>query len=509
MNSFVDTPGAHFAGGWRVNRFATGGTRGIRVGSGFSPNGKERTASTTRGGRRDKLSTYQTINPATGELGKEFATATDTEIEEAVNSSHKAFDSWQRVPIEDRAAMMNRAGELMHERKTELANLITLEMGKLPSEAEGEVELSANILQYYGQQGPGILADEQLAPNSGGDAVVVNEPIGPLMGVMPWNFPQYQVARFAGPNLVAGNTILLKHAPDCPQSALAFERLMSDAGFPNGTYINLFATNDQVANIVADDRVAAASVTGSERAGSAVAETAGRHMKKVVLEMGGSDPFIVLGSGDMDATAAEAVRGRMTNSGQSCIASKRMIVPTERYEEFVGKLTERMAALRPGDPTDPDTNVAPLHEEDAAQKLMAQVDDAIEKGATVRTGGHRLDRAGAFVEPTVLTGVTREMRAFREELFGPVAVVYEVADEDEAVELANESSFGLGGSVMSDDVEHARQVARRVDTGMVWINKATWTEPDLPFSGTKRSGVGTELGELGIQQFLNKKLIRA
>lgn len=337
------------------------------------------------------MSIYKTINPATGELGKEFDTTTDAEVEEAVNSSHKAFDSWQRMPIEDRAAMMSRAGELMHERKAELANLITLEMGKLPSEAEGEVELSANILKYYGRQGPAILADEQLQPNSGGDAVVVNEPIGPLMGVMPWNFPQYQVARFAGPNLVAGNTILLKHAPDCPQSALAFER---------------------------------------------------------------------------------------------------------------------MAALRPGDPADTATNVAPLHDEDAAQKIMSQVNDAVEKGATVRTGGHRLDRAGAFVEPTVLTGVTREMRAFGEELFGPVAVVYEVANEDEAVELANESSFGLGGSVISDDVEHARQVARRVDTGMVWINKATWTEPDLPFGGAKRSGIGTELGEAGIQQFLNKKLIR-
>ena len=231
-------------------------------------------------------------------------------------------------------------------------------------------------------------------------------------------------------------------------------------------------------------------------------------MKKVVLEMGGNDPFIVLDSRDMEATVAEAVRGRMTNSGQSCIASKRMIVPTERYEEFVTKLTERMAALRPGDPTHEETDVAPLHEEEAAKKLMEQVNDAVEQGATLRTGGHRLDRPGAFVEPTVLTGVTRQMRAFHEELFGPVAVVYEVADEDEAVALANESSYGLGGSVISDDIEHARRVARRVDTGMVWINKATWTEPDLPFGGTKRSGIGTELGQPGIQQFLNKKLIR-
>lgn len=454
------------------------------------------------------MNTYQTTNPATGELVKEFPTATDADVESAINSTHQAYASWANTPIDERAALMDRAGDLMRDRTKQLAEIITVEMGKLPAEAEAEVDLSADILKYYAKNGPSILADEPLSPSSGGSAIVVSQPIGPLIGVMPWNFPQYQVARFAGPNLVAGNTILLKHAPDCPQSALAFEQLMHDAGFPAGTYINLFATNEQVQTIVADDRVAGASVTGSERAGSAVAETAGRHMKKVVLEMGGSDPFIVLDGSDMDGIVAEAVRGRMTNSGQSCIASKRMIVTQDRYQEFVDKLTEQMAALRTGDPTDAHTTVAPLHEEDAAEKLMDQVNDAVEKGATVRTGGHRVDRPGAFVEPTVLTGVTRDMRAFGEELFGPVAVVYSVADVDEAIDLANESSYGLGGSVISDDVQHAQQVARRVDTGMVWINKATWTEPDLPFGGTKRSGIGTELGEDGIQQFLNKQLIR-
>ncbi|MDN5759023.1 MAG: NAD-dependent succinate-semialdehyde dehydrogenase [Tomitella sp.] len=455
------------------------------------------------------MSKYQTVNPATGELVEEFATATDAEIEVAISAAHDAYAQWKRTPIEQRAALMGRAAELMRERKTQFAELITLEMGKLPAEAEGEVDLSADILAYYADNGPRILADETLHPASGGDAIVVSEPIGPLVGVMPWNFPQYQIARFAGPNLVAGNTILLKHAPSCPQSALAFEQLITDAGFPSGAYTNIFATNEQIQDILADGRIAGASVTGSERAGSAVAEGAGDHLKKVVLEMGGSDPYIVLDTSDMQKTVATAVNGRMTNSGQSCIASKRLIVPEARYDEFVGELTDQMSALRTGDPGDEGTDVAPLHEEKAAQDLVEQIDDAVSKGATLRTGGHRIDRRGAFVEPTVLTDVTRDMRAFSEELFGPVAVVYSVADEDEAVALANESSFGLGGSVVSDDIDHAREVARRVETGMVWINKATWTEPDLPFGGTKRSGVGTELGADGIQQFLNKKLIRA
>lgn len=462
-----------------------------------------------RDGYEKTMSIYQTINPATDQLVQEFPTASDAEIQASIDASQQAYESWRKTPIHDRAEAMRRAADLMHERTGQLAELITLEMGKLPSEAEAEVELSANILGYYAHHGPRILDDEKLHPDSGGSAVVVNDPIGPLIGVMPWNFPQYQIARFAAPNLVAGNTILLKHAPDCPQSALAFEQLMRDAGIPENAYINVFATNEQIQTIINDPRVAAASVTASERAGAAVAATAGQNLKKVVLEMGGNDPYIVLDTSDMDATVAEAVRGRMTNSGQSCIASKRMIVHEDLYDDFVAKLTERMSSLRLGDPTDEDTDVAPLHEESAAEGLMEQVKDAIDKGATIHCGGKRPDRTGAFVEPTVLTDVSRDMRAFYEELFGPVAVVYSVADEDEAVALANESSYGLGGSVISDDDDRAHRVARQIDTGMVWINKATWTEPDLPFGGTKRSGVGTELGEAGIQQFLNKKLIRA
>lgn len=455
------------------------------------------------------MSMYRTVNPATGEVVEEFPTATDQDIEEAIRGARKTYESWRALPVTERAHLMGRAAELMRHRKETLAELITEEMGKRTEEAIGEVELSADILQYYADQGPRLLADEPLDPASGGDAAVVSEPIGPLVGIMPWNFPQYQVARFAGPNLVAGNTILLKHAPSCPRSARAIEQLFADSGFPPGAYTNIFATNDQIQTILADDRVAGASVTGSERAGSAVAEGAGMHLKKVVLEMGGSDPFIVLDSDDLDATVAQAVRGRMGNTGQSCVASKRMIVNEDLYDEFVDRLASAMGAMTCGDPTDPDTQVAPMHSEEAAEELMEQVQDAIDKGATVHTGGTRPDRTGAYFSPTVLTGVTRQMRAFAEELFGPVAVVYPVADEDAAVQLANESRFGLGGTVVSADPERAKQVARRVDTGMVWINSPTWTEPDLPFGGTKRSGIGTELGEPGIRQFLNRKLVRA
>jgi succinate-semialdehyde dehydrogenase/glutarate-semialdehyde dehydrogenase len=306
---------------------------------------------------------------------------------------------------------------------------------------------------------------------------------------------------------MAGNTIILKHAPQDPESALAMEQIFGDAGLPQDAYINIFASNSQVADMIADPRVAGVSVTGSERAGAAVAEVAGRNLKKVVLELGGSDPFIVLDSDDIAKTVQDAVAGRMGNAGQACTAAKRMIVVGDLYDEFTDQFTAAMAALSPGDPTDPASDFGPLSSEPAAQRLMEQINDAVDKGATVRTGGKRLDRPGAFVEPTVLTDVTPDMRAYHEELFGPAAVVYKVADVSEAVNLANASSFGLGGAVYSADPERAAEVAALLDTGMVWINNPTGSMADLPFGGTKRSGVGRELGSLGIDEFVNKKLI--
>lgn len=451
---------------------------------------------------------FKTTNPATEEVLEEFPTATDEEVADLITASDAAFQTWRVTPIEERTAPIARAADLMEQQIEDLAALLTLEMGKLPAEARAEVELSASILRYYANEGPRFLADEKLEPANGGSAVVKHEPIGPIIGVMPWNFPYYQIVRLAAPNLVAGNTIILKHAANCPQSALAFMKVLQDAGLSKDCYRNIFANNEQIQTIISDERVRGASLTGSEGAGSAVAEGAGKHLKKVILELGGSDPFIVLDTDDMNETVSAAAVGRMANSGQSCIASKRLIVIEDLYTEFVDKLTKQMSQFVAGDPTNAETTMAPLSSEQAAEGLMEQVRDAVDKGAQVHTGGNRVDRVGAFVEPTVLTGVTPEMRAYSEELFGPVAVVYSVPNEDEAIALANDSTYGLGGTVVSADVSEAQRVADRIDTGMVWINQATWTEADLPFGGTKRSGVGRELGAEGIQEFLNKKLIR-
>ena len=453
------------------------------------------------------VSEFKVVNPATNQIEREFQTATDAEVEQVLERSAQAFTAWRASSKEERAKVLLQVAELYRERIDDLAALITREMGKPTREAKGEIMLVASIYRYYAEQGPALLADTPLSPRAGGQAVIRKEPIGPLLGIMPWNFPYYQVARFAAPNLMAGNTIILKHAPQDPESALAMEQIFHDAGLPVDAYINIFASNSQIADMIADPRVAAVSVTGSERAGSAVAEVAGRNLKKYVLELGGSDPFIVLDSNDIAKTVKDAVAGRMGNAGQACTAAKRMIVVGDLYDEFTSQFTAAMASLHPGDPTDPASDLGPLSSELAAERLMSQITDAVDKGATLRTGGKRLDRPGAFVEPTVLTDVTPQMRAYHEELFGPAAVVYQVADAAEAVALANSSSFGLGGAVYSADPERAQEVADLLDTGMVWINNPTGSMADLPFGGTKRSGVGRELGSYGIDEFVNKKLI--
>ena len=455
------------------------------------------------------VSEFKVVNPATNETEREFAAATDAEIEQVLERSARAYQSWRTAAKDERAKVLLRVAELYKERIDDLAALITREMGKPTREAKGEILLVVTIYRYYADQGPALLADTPLSPRAGGKALVRKEPIGPLLGIMPWNYPYYQVARFAAPNLMAGNTIILKHAPQCPESALAIEQVFRDAGLAEDAYINIFATNSQIAGMIANPRVAGVSVTGSERAGAAVAEVAGRNLKKVVLELGGSDPFIVLDSDDVTKTVKAAVAGRMGNAGQACIAAKRIIVVGDLYDEFVDEFTAAMAALRPGDPTDPASDLGPLSSEGAAERLMGQISDAVDKGATLRTGGKRVDRPGAFVEPTVLTDVTPQMRAYHEELFGPAAVIYRVADAAEAVELANSSSFGLGSAVYSADPERAQEVAALLDTGMVWINNPTGSMADLPFGGTKRSGVGRELGASGIDEFVNKKLIYA
>ncbi|GAA2134270.1 NAD-dependent succinate-semialdehyde dehydrogenase [Arthrobacter humicola] len=451
---------------------------------------------------------YRTINPATGEVVAEFPAATAEEISQALDSAQSAYLSWRQLDLAERSRLLRNVASLYRERAQELARIISVEMGKPVSQGAGEVGLVADIFDYYANEGPGFMEDQQLTVRGGGEAIVRSAPVGVLLGIMPWNYPYYQVARFAAPNLMLGNTIVLKHARNCPQSALAIRQIFDDAGLPAGAYVNVFATNEQVAEIIADPRVQGVSLTGSERAGSAVAEVAGRHLKKYVLELGGSDPFIVLDGEDLDATVKAAVGGRMSNAGQACTASKRFMVVEDIYDAFVEKFTDRMAAIKHGDPLDSATKFGPIASRQAASELIEQVQDAVQKGATLRTGGSLVEGAGSFMEPTVLTDVVPQMRAYHEELFGPVAVIYKVKDADEAIELANSSPYGLGGSVFSADIARAKSVADRLDTGMVFINSTADSQEDLPFGGVKRSGVGRELARSGMEEFVNKKLIR-
>jgi len=450
---------------------------------------------------------YQVVNPATGKVESEYPTATDAELSDVLARADRGYVSWRRTSMAERAEILHRVSQLYRDRADELAAIITREMGKVTKAAKGELKFTAAIYAYYADNGAELLKDQPLSTNVPGTAWVRKTPIGALLGIMPWNYPYYQVARFAAPNLMTGNTIVLKHAPQCPESALAMQQIFRDAGLPQDAYINIFASNEQIADVIADPRIAGVSVTGSERAGSAVAAVAGQNLKKVVLELGGSDPFIVLDGTDLPKVAKTAAAARMENGGQACNSSKRMIVADAVYDDFVREFTAAMSGYVTGDPTDPATSYGPLSSEQAARNLMEQIDDAVSKGATVHLGGHRVDGPGAFVEPTVLSGVTPQMRAYREELFGPAAVVYRVAGADEAVELANSSSYGLGGAVFSSDQDLAADVADRLDVGMVWINTAEGGGPELPFGGTKRSGVGRELGPLGIDEFVNKKLI--
>ncbi|OIU86813.1 NAD-dependent succinate-semialdehyde dehydrogenase [Microbacterium sp. AR7-10] len=451
------------------------------------------------------MTDYAVVNPATGETVASYDTATDEQIERAVASAASAAKVWGATAPADRAGVIRRIAELHRERKDELGAIIVREMGKPIAAAVGEVEFAADIIEYYADNIEVITADQPLQIVGEGSALVRRAPLGALLGIMPWNFPAYQVARFAAPNLAIGNTIILKHAPQCPESAAAIEAIYRDAGLPEGAYVNVYATNEQAATIIADPRVQGVSVTGSERAGAAVAEVAGRNLKKVALELGGSDPFIVLSTDDLDSVVQLAVDARLDNNGQSCNGAKRFVIVDELYEEFTSKFVASLAAVSAEDPTQEDTVLGPLSSLAAAERLQEQVDTAVAQGARVLTGG---TREGAFFAPTVLADVTPEMDVYREELFGPAAVVYRVADEDAAVELANDTAFGLGSYVFTTDAEQAERVANRIEAGMVYVNIALADSPELPFGGVKRSGTSRELGLLAADEFVNKKLIR-
>ena len=453
------------------------------------------------------MSMYAVVDPATGEKVKEYPTSSDDDLRAAIGRADEVHRRWSASStVAERADLVRRVGELHVERRQELAEIIVREMGKPIEQALGEVDFAGDIYGFYADNAEQLMADEPIKLLAGdGSAVVRRSSFGVLLGIMPWNFPYYQVARFAGPNLVIGNTIVLKHAPQCPESAEAIQKLFDEAGFPEGAYENVYATNEQIEWVIADPRVRGVSVTGSERAGAAVAEIAGRNLKKVVLEMGGSDPFIVLGTDDLDKTVEDAAAARLDNTGQSCNAAKRFIVVDDLYEPFLEKFTAALAAVKPGDPTSSDSEIGPLSSTAAADRLEEQVKRAIDQGATVVVGG---GREGNFFEPTVLTDIGPNNDAYREELFGPVAQVYRVSSEEEAVKLANDTPFGLGSYVMSTDPEQAERVANQIDAGMVYVNIVGADGAELPFGGTKRSGFGRELGTYGADEFVNKKLIR-
>ncbi|MHC5794932.1 NAD-dependent succinate-semialdehyde dehydrogenase [Lacisediminihabitans sp. FW035] len=453
--------------------------------------------------------TYQTINPYTNEVVATFPDATKEEVEAAIAAAHEAFLSWRETAFSTRTAFLAKAAELLRADKRRYAELLTLEMGKVIAEAEAEVDLSADILQYYADQGGSLLetVTVPVAYAAEGEVEIVSEPLGVLLSVEPWNFPYYQVVRVAAPQLLAGNTILLKHASNVPQAAAMFDDLFARAGLPAGAFQNLYLPHELTEYVINDPRVRGVALTGSEEAGSIIASYAAKAVKKSTLELGGADAFVVLKDADIDKTVDWAVFGRYWNAGQVCVSAKRIIVVDEVFDEFLEKFRTGVAALKTGDPMDPKTTLAPMSSQGAADKLAGQVTEAVAGGAKAETLGDPVPSVGAFFQPTILTGMDPKNPSYYEEFFGPVAIVIRVKDEAEAIAVANDSPFGLGGSVFTKDTKNGEKVARKIDTGMVYVNHPTMVKADIPFGGVKHSGYGHELTNLGIQEFINKKVI--
>ena len=449
---------------------------------------------------------YQSVNPYDGKILKTFDELSDNQLDMAIETAAICFETWRHTTFAERAAVIAKASAIMRARIDEFARPVTLEMGKLIDQARGEVLLSADIIDYYAMNAERFLAPEHLKPSSG-EAQIESTPFGVLFGVQPWNFPYYQLARFAAPNLMAGNVVMVKHAGCVPQCAIAFEKLWLEARAPLGAYTNLLISHEQVNRVIDDPRIKGVALTGSVGAGKSVAGRAGQNLKKSTMELGGSDAFIVLEDADLDRTVKWAVWGKMNNTGQCCVAAKRFIVVEELADTFLDKFQTALAALKPGDPMDEATTLGPLSTEAALVQLLDQVEEAVAKGATLVMGGKRIDRPGAFMQPTILTNIKPDNPAFRKEFFGPVALFFRVKNEDDAIALANDSDFGLGGSVFTKDVARGKRMASRVDAGMMFVNHPTWTRPDLPFGGIKDSGYGRELSSMGIQEFVNKKLV--
>ncbi len=448
----------------------------------------------------------QSINPATGHLLAEIAEHTPEQVAALVARAHAAFPSWRERGFDARAAVLRRAAALLRERKERYGGLITAEMGKPISEAVAEVEKCAWNCEFYAEHAAGFLADEPVA-TSAAQSYIAYEPLGVILAVMPWNFPFWQVFRFAAPALMAGNTCLLKHASNVPQCALAIEEVLRDAGLPPGCFGTLLIPGSAVDGVINDKRVRAVTLTGSDITGEKVAAAAGRALKKTVLELGGSDPFIVLAGADVEPAALTAARARFQNTGQSCIAAKRFIVEEAIADAFEAAFAAAVRALRTGDPADPSTQVGAMARPDLLDDLERQVAASVQMGARVVTGGRRREGTGWFYEPTVLTAVTPEMPVFREETFGPVAAVIRARDAEHAIGLANDSDFGLGAALWCGDVARAQALARRIESGSVFINGMVASDPRLPFGGVKRSGYGRELSAAGIREFVNMMTI--
>jgi succinate-semialdehyde dehydrogenase/glutarate-semialdehyde dehydrogenase len=456
---------------------------------------------------KDTIMTYQSVNPFDNKLVKSFEEITDGQLEEKIATATACFATWKKTSYAERATIVNKAATLLRDQADHFAHIMTLEMGKRIGEAKGEVEFSADILAYYAKNAERFLADVKLHP-SHGEGHMESSPIGVVFCVEPWNFPYYQLARVAGPHLMAGNTVVVKHAGCVPQCAIAFEKLWIDAGAPVGLYTNLLISHDQSDHIIDDRRIKGVALTGSTAAGRIIAAEAGKNLKPSSMELGGSDAFIVLEDADIAHTIKWAVWGRMYNCGQTCCAAKRFIVVDAVADKFLAEFKTALGALKAGDPMDEKTTLGPLSTESALIQLLAQVNTAVGHGAKIEMGGKRIDRPGAYMEPTILTHVEPGNPAFRDEFFGPVAMFFRVKDEDAAIALANDSDFGLGGSVFTKDLARGKRVASRVDTGMMFINNISWSDADLPFGGIKDTGYGRELGDMGIQEFVNKKLVR-
>ncbi len=449
----------------------------------------------------------ESVDPATGEVLDTYEETSAVERDDLLERASETFAEWRDVDVVERCRLLENAADVLRENVDEYAELMTAEMGKPIAQSRSEVEKCAWVCSYYAEHAPEFLADEVVAGEPDARTVVAYQPLGPVLAIMPWNFPFWQVFRFAAPNLAAGNVGLLKHASNVPGCARAIEDVFAEAGFPEGTFTSLLVGSSEVAEVIEDERVTAVTLTGSSGAGRSVAQTAGSELKKTVLELGGSDPFVVLEDAPMERTVEKAAQARLLNSGQSCIAAKRFVVVEDVYDEFVERFVEELSTWTVGDPTDEETGIGPQAREDLMEDLAAQVDETVEQGAEVELGGEPIDREGAFYPPTVLTEIPEGSPADTEELFGPVASVFRVADEDEALEKANDTRFGLGASVWTEDLERGEAFARGFEAGCCFVNEMVKSDPRLPFGGVEESGYGRELARHGIREFVNAKTI--